>query len=173
MAKGKKARAEKGRRPEKKRTRFPPWRPRVLPICRRCAGVRLATGEAGIKYRNRADVLLAILAPGTEVAGVFTRSKTASAPVDWCRAQLKHGHARALVVNSGNANAFTGQAGMAGTRAVAEAASAVVGCKASEIFLASTGVISKCLLCRRLQRFWERWPKTRRHPVGVRPRKPS
>ena len=82
--------------------------------------MRLATGEAGIKYRNRTDILLGILAPGTEVAGVFTRSKTASAPVEWCRAQLKRGQARALVVNSGNANAFTGQAGLAGVRAVAE-----------------------------------------------------
>ena len=109
------------------------------------AGVRLATGEAGIKYKDRTDVLLAVLAPGTEVAGVFTRSKTFSAPVEWCKNQLKHGAARALVVNSGNANAFTGQAGQAGTRAVAEAAAAVVGCKASEVFLASTGVIGEPL----------------------------
>jgi glutamate N-acetyltransferase/amino-acid N-acetyltransferase len=109
------------------------------------AGVRLATGEAGVKYKNRTDVLLAVLAPGTQVAGVFTRSKTASAPVDWCRTQLKHGSARALVVNSGNANAFTGQAGMAGVRAVAEAAAAIVGCNASEIFMASTGVIGEPL----------------------------
>jgi len=109
------------------------------------AGVRLATGEAGIKYRNRTDVLLAILAPGTEVAGVFTRSKTASAPVEWCRTGLKRGQARALVVNSGNANAFTGLAGQAGTRAVAEAAGAVVGCKTSDVFLASTGVIGEPL----------------------------
>ena len=109
------------------------------------AGVRLATGEAGVKYKNRTDVLLAVLAPGTQAAGVFTRSKTASAPVDWCRSQLRHGSARALVVNSGNANAFTGQAGLAGVRAVAEAAAATVGCKASEVFLASTGVIGEPL----------------------------
>ena len=116
------------------------------------AGVRLATGEAGIKYRNRTDILLGILAPGTEVAGVFTRSKTASAPVEWCRAQLKRGQARALVVNSGNANAFTGQAGEAGVRAVAEAASAVVGCKTSEVFLASTGVIGEPLPSEKITR---------------------
>ena len=116
------------------------------------AGVRLATGEAGIKYKNRTDVLLAVLAPGTQVAGVFTRSKTASAPVEWCRSQLKHGSARALVVNSGNANAFTGQAGMAGVRAVAEAAAATVGCKASEIFLASTGVIGEPLPAEKITR---------------------
>jgi glutamate N-acetyltransferase/amino-acid N-acetyltransferase len=116
------------------------------------AGVRLATGEAGIKYKNRTDVLLAVLAPGTQVAGVFTRSKTASAPVDWCRTQLKHGGARALVVNSGNANAFTGQAGMGGVRAVAEAAAATVGCRASEIFLASTGVIGEPLPAEKITR---------------------
>jgi glutamate N-acetyltransferase/amino-acid N-acetyltransferase len=116
------------------------------------AGVRLATGEAGIKYRSRTDVLLAMLAPGTEVAGVFTRSKTASAPVEWCRAGLKRGQARALVVNSGNANAFTGEAGLAGTRAVAEAAGAVVGCKTSDVFLASTGVIGEPLPAEKITR---------------------
>jgi glutamate N-acetyltransferase/amino-acid N-acetyltransferase len=116
------------------------------------AGVRLATGEAGIKYKNRTDVLLAVLAPGTQVAGVFTRSKTSSAPVDWCRTQLKQGGARALVVNSGNANAFTGAAGMVGVRAVAEAAAATVGCRASEIFMASTGVIGEPLPAEKITR---------------------
>src|SRR5580698_6992357 len=66
-------------------------------------GVRLATAAAGIRYRERTDVLLAMLAPGTQVAGVFTRSKTASAPVLWCQQSLKAGEARMLVVNSGNA----------------------------------------------------------------------
>ena len=142
MGKGKKApaKAEKHAGPK-----ISPLAPKNFAHLPPLAGVRLATGEAGIKYRNRTDILLAILAPGTEAAGVFTRSKTASAPVDWCRAGLKRGQARALVVNSGNANAFTGQAGMAGARAVAEAASAVIGCKASEVFLASTGVIGEPL----------------------------
>ena len=142
MAKGKKAPAKAEKHAAAK---VSPLAPKSFAHLPPLAGVRLATGEAGIKYRNRTDVLLAILAPGTEVAGVFTKSKTASAPVDWCRAQLKRGQARALVVNSGNANAFTGQAGMAGARAVAEAAGAVVGCKASEVFLASTGVIGEPL----------------------------
>jgi glutamate N-acetyltransferase / amino-acid N-acetyltransferase len=142
MAKGKKAPAKA----EKHATaKVSPLAPKSFPHLPPLAGVRLATGEAGIKYRNRTDVLLAILAPGTEVAGVFTRSKTASAPVEWCRSQLKRGQARALVVNSGNANAFTGQAGMTGARAVAEAAGAVIGCKASDVFLASTGVIGEPL----------------------------
>ena len=119
MAKGKKAPAKAAKPTAAK---ISPLAPKSFAHLPPLAGVRLATGEAGIKYRNRTDVLLAILAPGTEVAGVFTKSKTASAPVDWCRAQLKRGQARALVVNSGNANAFTGQAGMTGARAVAEAA---------------------------------------------------
>jgi glutamate N-acetyltransferase/amino-acid N-acetyltransferase len=142
MAKGKKAPA-KAAKPVA--AQISPLAPKSFAHLPPLAGVRLATGEAGIKYRNRTDVLLAMLAPGTEVAGVFTKSKTAAAPVDWCRAQLKRGVARALVVNSGNANAFTGQAGVAGARAVAEAASAVIGCKASEVFLASTGVIGEPL----------------------------
>ncbi len=109
------------------------------------AGVRLATGEAGIRYKNRTDVLLAVFAPGSQVAGVFTKSKTASAPVEWSRTNLKTGSARALVVNSGNANAFTGKAGMEGARTVAQSAAASVGCRASEVFLASTGVIGEPL----------------------------
>ena len=72
-------------------------------------GVRIATAEAGIKYRNRTDLLLMAFDPGTAVAGVFTRSQCPSAPVDFCRANLGGGKARALVVNSGNANAFTGK----------------------------------------------------------------
>ena len=149
MTKGKKAPAKAAKHAAAK---ISPLAPKSFAHLPPLAGVRLATGEAGIKYRNRTDVLLAILAPGTEVAGVFTRSKTASAPVDWCRNQLKRGQARALVVNSGNANAFTGQAGLAGVRAVAEAAGAVIGCKASEVFLASTGVIGEPLPAEKITR---------------------
>jgi glutamate N-acetyltransferase/amino-acid N-acetyltransferase len=109
------------------------------------AGVRLAAGEAGVRYKGRTDVLLVSLAAGTQVAGVFTQSKTASAPVEWCKAQLKGGSARALVVNSGNANAFTGKAGLEGARAVAQSAAASLGCKATEVMLASTGVIGEPL----------------------------
>lgn len=109
------------------------------------AGVRLATAAAGVRYQQRTDVLLAILAPGTQVAGVFTRSKTASAPVLWCRDKLKGGEARILVVNSGNANAFTGKAGMDGVRVIAEEAAAVAGCRPGQVFMASTGVIGEPL----------------------------
>ncbi len=122
-----------------------PLAPRLLTNLPPLAGVRLATGEAGVRYANRTDVLLAVFAEGTQVAGVFTKSKTASAPVDWCKTNLKRGVARALVVNSGNANAFTGNAGFEGARAVAQSAAASLGCRASEVFLASTGVIGEPL----------------------------
>ncbi len=122
-----------------------PLAPKSLASLPPLAGVRLATGKAGVRYQDRADVLFAILAQGTQVAGVFTKSKTASAPVDWCRAQLRRGEARALVVNSGNANAFTGKSGVEAARAIAESAAAAVGCRAHEVFLASTGVIGEPL----------------------------
>jgi glutamate N-acetyltransferase/amino-acid N-acetyltransferase len=108
-------------------------------------GVRLATAQAGIRYKNRTDVLLALFDAGTTVAGVFTKSKCPSAPVEWCRANLKSGKARALVVNSGNANAFTGKTGRTSTKLTADIAAKAVGCKTSEIFLASTGVIGEPL----------------------------
>ncbi|MGA9794124.1 MAG: bifunctional glutamate N-acetyltransferase/amino-acid acetyltransferase ArgJ [Rhizomicrobium sp.] len=122
-----------------------PLAPKALAKLPPLAGVRLATGEAGVRYKNRTDVLLVTLASGTQVAGVFTRSRTASAPVDWCKALMKAGTARALVVNSGNANAFTGKAGIEGARTVAQAAAATLDCRAQEVMLASTGVIGEPL----------------------------
>ena len=92
-----------------------PLAPKKVPDMPEVAGVRLATGAAGIKYKGRTDVLLALFDEGTTVAGVTTRSKCPSAPVEWCREKLKGGKARALVVNSGNANAFTGKNGRAAT----------------------------------------------------------
>ncbi|QAU36763.1 bifunctional glutamate N-acetyltransferase/amino-acid acetyltransferase ArgJ [Bradyrhizobium guangdongense] len=122
-----------------------PLAPKNVPDMPVIAGVRLATAEAGIRYKNRTDVLLAIMDKGTSVAGVFTKSKCPSAPVEWCRAKLKGGKARALVVNSGNANAFTGKTGRASTALTAKIAAKAVGCSESEIFLASTGVIGEPL----------------------------
>ena len=109
------------------------------------AGVRLAAGAAGVRYKDRTDVLMVLLAPGTQVTGVFTTSKTASAPVLWCRDKLRDGEARVLVVNSGNANAFTGRSGQESVAAIAEEAAAVARCRASEVFMASTGVIGEPL----------------------------
>jgi glutamate N-acetyltransferase/amino-acid N-acetyltransferase len=122
-----------------------PLAPKIFAKLPPLAGVRLSTGEAGVRYKDRSDVLLAVFSPGTQAAGVFTKSKTSSAPVDWCKAHVASGSARALVVNSGNANAFTGKAGYDGARQVAESASAIVGCKPGEVFLASTGVIGEPL----------------------------
>jgi glutamate N-acetyltransferase/amino-acid N-acetyltransferase len=118
-----------------------PLAPARFPDMPPIAGVRLATAAAGIRYAGRTDVLLTLLDPGTTVAGVLTRSKCPSAPVDWCRSRLKAGKARALVVNSGNANAFTGKSGRDAAIFTANLAAKAVGCKPGDIFLASTGVI--------------------------------
>jgi glutamate N-acetyltransferase/amino-acid N-acetyltransferase len=109
------------------------------------AGVRLSTAAAGIRYQGRTDVMLALFDEGSSVAGVLTRSKCPSAPVEWCRARIRGGRARALVVNSGNANAFTGKTGNAACAFTAKLAGAAAGCKIAEVFLASTGVIGEPL----------------------------
>ena len=120
--------------------------PALVPV----AGVRLGAAEAGIRYKGRTDLVLAELAPGTAVAGVFTRNRCPGAPIDWCREALGGGRARALVVNSGNANVFTGRAGAEAVAATARAAAALVGCKPREVFVASTGVIGQVLPHERL-----------------------
>lgn len=112
-------------------------------------GVKMQTVEAGIKYSGRDDVLLMVFAEGTSVAGVFTKSKCASAPVDHCKKILTNGVAKALVVNSGNANAFTGVKGASATDQTAQMAASAVGCKPDEVYLASTGVIGEPLDARK------------------------
>src|SRR3954449_3040411 len=128
-----------------------PLAPKHVPDMPEIAGMRIATGAAGIKYQGRTDVLLALFDKGTAVAGVLTRSKCPSAPVEWCRAKLKGGKARALVVNSGNANAFTGKTGRAAATFTAKLAAQASGCKAAEVFLASTGVIGEPLPAERFE----------------------
>jgi len=108
-------------------------------------GVRLATAAAGIRYARRTDVLLALFESGTAAAGVFTQSKCPSAPVEWCRAHLKAGKSRVLVVNSGNANAFTGKSGRDACKFTAQIAARAIGCRPADVFLASTGVIGEPL----------------------------
>ncbi|MDO8358778.1 MAG: bifunctional glutamate N-acetyltransferase/amino-acid acetyltransferase ArgJ [Devosia sp.] len=122
-----------------------PLAPKSYPELPVIAGVRFATAEAGIKYKGRTDVLLAAFDPGTSVAGVFTRSKCPSAPVDWCRDNLGRGVARALLVNSGNANAFTGMKGRTTVEVSAAHAAKALGIGPGEVFLASTGVIGEPL----------------------------
>ena len=122
-----------------------PLAPTSVPDMPAIAGVKLSTAAAGIKYANRTDVLLALLEPGTVAAGVFTQSKCPSAPVEWCRDNLKIANPRALVVNSGNANAFTGKTGRQACKFTAEFAARAIGCKPKDVFLASTGVIGEPL----------------------------
>ena len=122
-----------------------PLAPKSYPDLPEIEGVRFATAEAGIKYKNRTDVLLMAFDEGTVAAGVLTRSKCSSAAVDWCRANLPGGKARGLVVNSGNANAFTGVKGKDSVQQTAEIAAKALGCSTDEIFLASTGVIGEPL----------------------------
>src|ERR1700675_4455776 len=132
-------------------TAISPLAPTDVPEMPAIAGVKLATAAAGIRYQDRTDVLLAVLDKGTTVAGVFTKSKCPSAPVEWCRAKLKSGSsskggfARALVVNSGNANAFTGKTGRQATTLTASIGARALWCGPGEVFLASTGVIGEPL----------------------------
>ena len=122
-----------------------PFAPKSMPDVPTIGGVRFASAEAGIKYKNRRDLMVAVMDPGTVAAGVLTQSKTSSAPVLWCRESLKGGKARILVVNSGNSNAFTGKKGRAAVELTAKFAQEAVGCGASEVYLASTGVIGEPL----------------------------
>ena len=116
----------------------------VLPVI---AGVRFAATAAGVKYKERADVMLAELAPGTTIAGTFTRSKTRAAPVLDCQEKIgmPSEAGAAIVVNSGNANAFTGMAGVASVKAVAKAAADATGIPEARVFTSSTGVIGEPL----------------------------
>jgi glutamate N-acetyltransferase/amino-acid N-acetyltransferase len=117
----------------------------ALPALPPLAGVELGSAAAGIRYKGRTDLVMIALAPGTTVAGVFTRNKCPGAPIDWCRAALAGGTARGVVVNAGNANVFTGARGRETTQATADAAAALLGCQPDEVFLASTGVIGEVL----------------------------
>jgi glutamate N-acetyltransferase/amino-acid N-acetyltransferase len=116
-----------------------------LPALPAVAGVRFATGQAGIRYEDRTDVLLAEFAEGTTVAGVFTKNLCPGAPVTWCREMLPGGLASGLVVNAGNANVFNGIAGQRAVEATAKAAAAALGTTPERVFLASTGVIGEPL----------------------------
>ncbi len=118
-----------------------PLAPERFPTLPEVAGVRLAVARAGYKAWDRTDLTLAELAPGTTVAGVLTKSKCPSPEVDWCRKALAGGSARALVVNAGNSNAFTGGRGQAAVQAVLDAARETLGCAETDVFVASTGVI--------------------------------
>jgi glutamate N-acetyltransferase / amino-acid N-acetyltransferase len=129
-----------------------PLAPAGFPALSPIAGVRLAAAAAGIRYTERDDLMLAELAPGSTIAGVLTRSSTAGAPVLWCRDCLADGQVRAIVVNSGNANVFTGRAGGEAVEATAAATARLLGCTARQVFVSSTGVIGEKLPADRIVR---------------------
>jgi len=118
----------------------------ALPVI---AGVAFAATEAGVRYPGRKDVMLVRLAPGTAIAGAFTRSSTRAACVLECQAKLTlkvpAGAGAAIVVNSGNANAFTGAAGQAAVDAITSAVAVALGVPPERVFSASTGVIGEPL----------------------------
>ena len=122
-----------------------PFAPPKLVKLKPLDGVRFATAEAGIRYKGRTDLLVAMLDEGTTAAGVLTQSKTASAPVLACRKHLKKGSARILVVNSGNANAFTGKKGRDAVEMTIGSAIKAAQCKPHDVYVASTGVIGEPL----------------------------
>ncbi len=122
-----------------------PLAPASVPTLPRIAGIKLGAVEAGIRYKGRTDVMLAILPAGSLIAGVLTKSKTASAPVEWCRKNLSRGKARAILVNAGNANAFTGKLGDKSVEETTRAIAQALGCPRNEVFMASTGVIGQPL----------------------------
>ena len=116
-------------------------------------GVRFAAVEAGVKYQGRLDVMLAEIAEGSAIAGTFTRSKTRAAPVLWCQENLAMGAqagGSAILVNSGNANAFTGNNGMNGVEVTAGAVAETLGISPRNVFVASTGVIGEPLPSERI-----------------------
>ncbi len=133
-------------------TKVSPLAPAAFPAMPAIAGVRLAVAAAGIRYAGRDDVMLAEMPPGTTVAGTFTQSLCTAAPVDWCRHALaaSSGRGRAIIVNSGNANAFTGAAGYRAAEHTAESVAGVLGAQAHEVLVASTGVIGEDLAVERI-----------------------
>ena len=124
-----------------------PLAPASFPALPVIKGVRFAAAAAGVKYQGRTDVMLAVMDSGTAVAGVFTRSKTRSAPVLDCQAKLGGAAdaGAAILVNSGNSNAFTGHYGQTSVAEITSAAAAQTGIPAERVFTASTGVIGEPL----------------------------
>ena len=122
-----------------------PLAPAHFPDMPKIAGVTLSVGASGSRYKGRDDLLLIKLAPSSHVAGVFTCSDTAAAPVSWSREIARTGHAAAIITNAGNANAFTGSKGTAAVTGMTDMLAAQLGCAAREIMVASTGVIGEPL----------------------------
>ena len=128
-------------------TKVSPLAPAAFPDLPAIAGVKFATASAGVKYKGRTDVMLAMLMPGTAVAGAFTRSQTRAAPVLDCQAKIggASDQGAAILVNSGNANAFTGRSGVEAVEAIIAAVALTCGVPQSRVFTSSTGVIGEPL----------------------------
>ena len=122
-----------------------PLAPSSFPELPKISGINLATAASGTRYKGRDDMLLITLAPDSNVAGVFTKSDTAAAPVRWSQTIAKTGKARAIVTNAGNANAFTGMLGHKAVHDMATGLAAKLKCDATAIMIASTGVIGEPL----------------------------
>ncbi|MGJ8528971.1 bifunctional glutamate N-acetyltransferase/amino-acid acetyltransferase ArgJ [Maritalea sp.] len=122
-----------------------PLAPKEFPSLSQIDGVELFSAPIGEGYHGRNNLFFARFIEGTCVAGVLTKSKCPSAPIDWCRENLGYGLARGLVVNAGNANAFVGNVGALTVQHTAVAAAKMLGCSTSEIFISSTGVIGEPL----------------------------
>ena len=129
-----------------------PFAPEAFPKLPPISGVRIGGAAAGVKYEGRPDLFLAVLDPGTSVAGVLTKSLTRSAPVEWCARILKEGTARAILVNAGNANAFTGKAGWDAVDVMVGAAADALDCRKEDVLVASTGVIGEKLPADRISK---------------------
>ena len=141
---------KKAQKPAAKKAKpVSPLAPARFPTLPQIRGVEFAAVEAGVRYQNRKDVMLVRLAPGTTIAGVFTRSTTRSACVRDCQAKITarvpRGAGAAIVVNSGNSNAFTGAKGDASVAAITGGVAAALGLPASRVFSSSTGVIGEPL----------------------------
>lgn len=122
-----------------------PLAPAAFPKLTSVKGVQIATLAAGLRYQKRADLMLCVVPKASTVAGTFTSSLCPSAPVDWCRTHIGSGSSRAVVCNSGNANAFTGKAGETSAELTASVVAEALGIEPSEVLLASTGVIGESL----------------------------
>ena len=123
-----------------------PLAPERFPDMAAVPGVRLGAGRCGIRASStKLDLMVAVFDGPAAVAGVFTKSSTAGAPVLWCRRHLGGGVARGLVVNSGNANVYTGKAGFEAVEAMTSGVAALAGVRPEEVFIASTGVIGEAL----------------------------
>ena len=132
-----------------------PLAPDSFPDLPLIAGIRLGTAASGMRYQGRDDLLLISLASGSSVAGVFTQSDTAAAPVSWSRKIAKTGTAAAIITNAGNANAFTGSHGDHAVNAMVNNLASHLNCDANAIMVASTGVIGEPLDAAKLAPYFD------------------